>query len=117
MYTVAYILDDWDDGRKSFDHGRTYEGLSQHTEKSRNTENISVLEFPGGAVVKNPPANAGDMGSIPGPGRSHMPQSNKACALQLLSLHSRAHEPQLLSPLAATRESPHASTKTQHSQK
>ena len=29
--------------------------------------------FPGGAVVKNPPANAGDTGSIPGPGRSHMP--------------------------------------------
>ena len=33
-------------------------------------------DFPGGAVVKNPSANAGDMGSIPGPGRSHMPQSN-----------------------------------------
>ena len=33
-------------------------------------------DFPGGAVVKNPPANAGDMGSIPGPGRSHMPRSN-----------------------------------------
>ena len=32
--------------------------------------------FPGGAVVRNPPANAGDTGSIPGPGRSHMPQSN-----------------------------------------
>ena len=29
--------------------------------------------FPGGAVVKNPPANAGDMGSIPSPGRPHMP--------------------------------------------
>ena len=26
--------------------------------------------FPGGSVVKNPPANAGDMGSIPGLGRS-----------------------------------------------
>ena len=26
--------------------------------------------FPGGSVVKNPPANAGDPGSIPGPGRS-----------------------------------------------
>ena len=25
--------------------------------------------FPGGAVVKNPPANAGDTGSSPGPGR------------------------------------------------
>ena len=31
--------------------------------------------FPGGTVVKNPPANAGDTGSSPGPGRSHMPQS------------------------------------------
>ena len=33
-------------------------------------------DFPGGTMVKNPPANAGDMGSIPGPGRSHMPRSN-----------------------------------------
>ena len=32
--------------------------------------------FPGGGVVKNPPANAGDMGSSPGPGRSHMLRSN-----------------------------------------
>ena len=32
--------------------------------------------FPGGTVVKNLPANAGDMGSSPGLGRSHMPQSN-----------------------------------------
>ena len=32
--------------------------------------------FPGGAVVENPPANAGDTGSIPGPGRSHMLQSS-----------------------------------------
>ena len=33
--------------------------------------NISTkLGFPGGSVVKNPPANAGDMGSIPGSGRS-----------------------------------------------
>ena len=28
------------------------------------------------AVVKDPPANAGDTGSSPGPGRSHMLQSN-----------------------------------------
>ena len=26
--------------------------------------------FPGGSVVKNPPANAGDVGSSPGPGIS-----------------------------------------------
>ena len=29
--------------------------------------------FPGGSVVKNLPASAGDTGSIPYPGRSHMP--------------------------------------------
>ena len=33
-------------------------------------------DFPVGVVVKNSPASAGDMGSSPGPGRSHMPQSN-----------------------------------------
>ena len=32
--------------------------------------------FPGGTVVKNPPANAGDIGSSPGLGRSHMLRSN-----------------------------------------
>ena len=38
--------------------------------------NHRVRDFPGGAVVKNPPANVGDTGSSPGPGRSHMPRSN-----------------------------------------
>ena len=38
--------------------------------------NISKLDFPGGTVVRNPPVNAGDTGSSPGPGRSHMPRSN-----------------------------------------
>ena len=32
--------------------------------------------FPGGAVVENLPANAGDTGSSPGLRRSHMPRSN-----------------------------------------
>ena len=34
------------------------------------------MDFPGGAVVKNPPAIAGDTGLSPGPGRSHMLQNN-----------------------------------------
>ena len=55
-------------------------------------------------MVKDPPANAGDMGSSPGPGRSHMPWSNKARVPQLLSLHSGACEPRLLSPRATTTE-------------
>ena len=42
--------------------------------------------FPGGAVVESLPANAGDAGSSPGLGRSHMPQSNWAREPQLLSL-------------------------------
>ena len=46
-------------------------------------------DLPGGTVDKNLPANAGDMGSIPGPGRFHMPRATKlmhhnywACALE-----------------------------------
>ena len=65
-------------------------------------------DFPGGAVVKNPPANAEDTGSSPGPGRSYMPRSNYAYAPQLLSLHSGAREPQLLS-LCATATEAHMS--------
>ena len=65
-------------------------------------------------MVKNPPTNAGDMGSIPGPGRFH-PWSRKVpCAAgqlspwsQLLSLCSRAHAPQQEKPLlTTTREKP-----------
>ena len=50
--------------------------------------------FPGGTVVKNLPANAGDTGSSPDPGKSHIPRSNKARAPQLLSLRSRTRAPQ-----------------------
>ena len=42
--------------------------------------------FPGGAVVGSLPANAGDTGSRPGLGRSHMPRSSWAREPQLLSL-------------------------------
>ena len=47
---------------------------------------IKLTSFPGGAVVESLPANAGDTGSSPGLGRSHMPRSNQACEPQLLSL-------------------------------
>ena len=38
----------------------------------KESSKLKAQDFPGGPVVKNPPASAGDMGSIPGPGRSHM---------------------------------------------
>ena len=38
-------------------------------------------------MVENLPANAGDTGSSPGLGRSHMPRSNWTHEAQLLSLH------------------------------
>ena len=87
--------------------------------------------FPGGAVVENLPANAGDTGSSPGLGRSHMPRSNWAREPQLLSLRvwpvlrnkrgrdseRPAHRDEEWPPLAATRESPCTETKTQRSHK
>ena len=39
-------------------------------------QKIKNRGFPGGAVVENLPAGAGHTGSSPGPGGSHMPQSN-----------------------------------------
>ena len=37
---------------------------------------MQVLDFPGGPVVNNPLASAGDMGSIPDPGGFYMPWGN-----------------------------------------
>ena len=48
----------------------------------------SIQEFPrnlpGGPVVKNPPANAVDMGLIPDPGRLHMPCKNQKNLKQVI---------------------------------
>ena len=55
--------------------------------------------FPGGALVDDLPANAGDTGSSSGLGGIHMPRGNWARVPQLLSLRSRAREPQLLKPV------------------
>ena len=76
--------------------------------------------FPGGTVVENLPAKAGDTGSSPGLGRSHMPRSSWAREPQLLSLRvwslcsatggrdseRPVHRNEEWPPLAATRESP-----------
>lgn len=39
---------------------------------------LSILGLPGGSVISNPPANAGDKGSMPGLTGSHMLQNNLA---------------------------------------
>ena len=44
--------------------------------RCREDDKKSIEEFPGGPVVKNPPANGGDKVLSPGPGISHMLLSN-----------------------------------------
>ena len=56
--------------------GRVGTKGGRHLQHQSTVCQETVSGFPGGAVVKNPPANAGDMGSSPGPGRSHIPRSN-----------------------------------------
>ena len=88
--------------------------------------------FPGGAVVEGLPANAGDVGSRPGLGGSHMPRSDWAREPQLLSLRvwslcSATREAAMVrGPCTAMKsgpclpqleESPHTETKTQHNHK
>ena len=79
-------------------------------------------------MVESLPASAGDTGSSPGLGRSHMPRSGWARGLQLLSLRvwslrsatrgrdseRPTHRDEEWPPLAATGESPRTETKTQH---
>ena len=65
------------------------------------------VDFPGGPVNKNPPANAGDTDSIPGPRRSHMPRSNQACTLKLL-------KPVHLEPVLQRKRSHHNEKPTYH---
>ena len=36
----------------------------------QSSDEVAEMSFPGGSVVKNPAANAGDLGLIPGPGGS-----------------------------------------------
>ena len=75
-------------------------------------QNVLVGQsFPDDPVVENPPCNAGDTGSIPDLGRSHMPPVNRARVPQLLRpsaamselvLHERKHRNE--KPLPATGE-------------
>ena len=82
--------------------------------------------FPGGSVVKNPPANAGDMGLNPSLGRSHLLWDSYASVLQLLKpLHPRARALQQEKPPQGeacslqleSSLSSHAAMKTQRIQK
>ena len=68
-----------------------------------------ILNFPGGSVIKNPPASAGDTGLSPGLGRSDftchraakpMCHNYWACALEPTSHSSWARTPQLLKPVS-----------------
>ena len=66
--------------------------------------NTVVQGFRGGTVDETLAIHAGDKGSIPGAGRSHVPWGNQACIPQLLSLCPIAGEPQLLSPRVGSTE-------------
>ena len=58
------------------------------------------MDFSGGIVDKNPPANAGDMGSIPGPRRFHRPWSNQSpCATTTEACVPSTYAPQQEKPL------------------
>ena len=65
----------------------SFSSLITVAKTSKTMLNNSSWGFPGGTVVENQPANAGDMGLSPGLGRSHMLQSNWTCEPKLLSLH------------------------------
>ena len=70
-------------------------------------------DFPGSPVVGSLPASAGDIGSIPGLGRSHMLQGSWACVPQLLSWHAATTEACLPRARALQQEKPPSATTTE----
>ena len=60
---------------KSEVFNKELENIKNNKREMKNTI-IEMMGFSGGGVVKNLPVNAGDMGSSPGPGRSHVLWSN-----------------------------------------
>ena len=89
-------------------------------------------DFPGGSVVRNPPAYARDTGSIPGQEDSTYGRATKPAYHNCGNLHPGAHTPRggatrVRSPsttlareqplLTTSRESLHAAPKTQRSHK
>ena len=56
--------------------GEEHTGLGHRPDQNFQSLEKHILNLPGCPVVKNLPDNEGDMGPIPGPGRSHMLQSH-----------------------------------------
>ena len=73
--------------------------------------------FPGGSLAKNPPASAGDMGSIPDPGSSHVLWSNAACGLDRSPCQRKPAHRNQSGPTRRNERKAHATTEAQHSHK
>ena len=65
------------------------------------------MDFPGAPVVRNPPTNSGDLGSIPGLERSHMLQLLEPTYPRALTLQQCR--------VTATMQSPYSATTAMHS--
>ena len=101
-----------------------------HPNELNLMKSAMMQDFPGAPMVENLPANAGYTGSIPCPGRFHMPRGNEAHVPQLLKpallesvLHNKRSNHKATTAtteqplLITTRETPGTATKTQHNQK
>ena len=116
LLLVLIFLKQWYWGAQTC-HSPTCRGLSKYNSQHTHLHwsyaegflrvklKISSWDFPGGPVVKNTPANAGDTSLTPGLGRFHVHEAAKAmrhscwtCALGLGATTSKP-ERQLLKPV------------------
>ena len=72
-------------------------------------------DFPGDPVVKNLPANAGDIGVIPGPGRFHNASEQLSPCTTATEPTSRNYEsPCALEPMLCNKKSHHNEKPVHH---
>ena len=138
LFTTPWTIAYWASPSMGFSRQEYWSGLpfpSPGLLFGYRTKDIRAYRgFPGGSMDKNPPVNAGNTSSVPGPGRSHTlwsdcvpvprplsrvlqrpkPECPRACTLQQEEpLQWEGHAPQWrVAPLTTTRASPYAAAKT-----
>ena len=66
---VGYVLKDWLEEKVNAAQAQKTNVHQRKIEVPLSPSKASLLGFPGGSMVQNPPANVGDLGLIPGLGR------------------------------------------------
>ena len=89
---------------KQTNNNKTKQTKESILEDHTIVKQITIFDLPHGPVAKNLPTNAGDICSIPGPGRFQMPLATKPVCTQLGPCSATGESTSVRSPCTTTRD-------------